>query len=73
MYGLGIAVTPKPLLLPREQMLVLNFCLVCSSPQVGFLRFLNLLATFDWKNNPLIINLNAGLTGEQVAIRRAVA
>ncbi|XP_009473021.1 PREDICTED: nucleolar protein 6, partial [Nipponia nippon] len=32
------------------------------SPQVGFLRFLNLLATFDWKNNPLIINLNAGLT-----------
>lgn len=54
-------------------MLVLNFCLVCSSPQVGFLRFLNLLATFDWKNNPLIINLNAGLTGEQVAVRRAVA
>ncbi|XP_065716662.1 nucleolar protein 6 [Patagioenas fasciata] len=33
-----------------------------SSPQVGFLRFLNLLATFDWKNSPLIINLNAGLT-----------
>ncbi|XP_061875058.1 nucleolar protein 6 isoform X3 [Colius striatus] len=33
-----------------------------SSPQVGFLRFLDLLATFDWKNNPLIINLNAGLT-----------
>ncbi|NXI45898.1 NOL6 protein, partial [Galbula dea] len=32
------------------------------SPQVGFLRFLNLLATFDWKNNPLIVNLNAGLT-----------
>uniref|UniRef100_A0A8B9FLJ1 Nucleolar protein 6 n=1 Tax=Amazona collaria TaxID=241587 RepID=A0A8B9FLJ1_9PSIT len=25
-----------------------------SSPQVGFLRFLDLLATFDWKNNPLI-------------------
>ncbi|XP_040977253.1 nucleolar protein 6-like [Aquila chrysaetos chrysaetos] len=34
-----------------------------STPQVGFLRFLDLLATFDWKNNPLIINLNAGLTG----------
>ncbi|XP_062369968.1 nucleolar protein 6 [Cinclus cinclus] len=34
-----------------------------SSPQVGFLRFLNLLATFDWKNNPLIVNLNTGLTG----------
>ncbi|OXB79791.1 UNVERIFIED_CONTAM: hypothetical protein H355_012851 [Colinus virginianus] len=33
-----------------------------SSPQVGFLRFLNLLATFDWRNSPLIINLNAGLT-----------
>ncbi|XP_075383089.1 nucleolar protein 6 isoform X2 [Mycteria americana] len=32
------------------------------SPQVGFLRFLDLLATFDWKNNPLIVNLNAGLT-----------
>uniref|UniRef100_A0A8B9FKR7 Nucleolar protein 6 n=1 Tax=Amazona collaria TaxID=241587 RepID=A0A8B9FKR7_9PSIT len=29
-----------------------------SSPQVGFLRFLDLLATFDWKNNPLIVNLN---------------
>ncbi|XP_041278004.1 nucleolar protein 6 isoform X2 [Onychostruthus taczanowskii] len=33
-----------------------------SSPQVGFLRFLNLLTTFDWKNNPLIVNLNTGLT-----------
>ncbi|NWT53831.1 NOL6 protein, partial [Erythrocercus mccallii] len=33
-----------------------------SSPQVGFLRFLSLLATFDWKNNPLIVNLNTGLT-----------
>ncbi|NXU41603.1 NOL6 protein, partial [Drymodes brunneopygia] len=33
-----------------------------SSPQVGFLRFLNLLATFDWKNHPLIVNLNTGLT-----------
>ncbi|KAM9509042.1 nucleolar protein 6 [Guaruba guarouba] len=33
-----------------------------SSPQVGFLRFLDLLATFDWKNSPLIVNLNAGLT-----------
>uniref|UniRef100_A0A8B9CI43 Nucleolar protein 6 n=1 Tax=Anser brachyrhynchus TaxID=132585 RepID=A0A8B9CI43_9AVES len=36
-----------------------------SSPQVGFLRFLSLLVTFDWNNNPLIVNLNAGLTGEQ--------
>uniref|UniRef100_A0A8D2MV52 Nucleolar protein 6 n=1 Tax=Zonotrichia albicollis TaxID=44394 RepID=A0A8D2MV52_ZONAL len=41
-----------------------------SSPQVGFLRFLNLLATFDWKNNPLIVNLNTGLTGEQAVGRR---
>lgn len=33
-----------------------------SSPQVGFLRFLHLLSTFDWKNNPLIVNLNGKLT-----------
>ncbi|XP_015283672.1 PREDICTED: nucleolar protein 6 [Gekko japonicus] len=32
-----------------------------SSPQVGFLHFLRLLATFDWKNSPLIVNLNAEL------------
>ncbi|CAL1615889.1 unnamed protein product [Knipowitschia caucasica] len=32
------------------------------SPQVGFLRFLHLLASFDWKNNPLIVNLNSQLT-----------
>ncbi|XP_065110286.1 nucleolar protein 6 [Paramisgurnus dabryanus] len=32
------------------------------SPQVGFLRFLHLLSTFDWKNNPLIVNLNEKLT-----------
>uniref|UniRef100_A0A8C8AGU2 Nucleolar protein 6 n=1 Tax=Otus sunia TaxID=257818 RepID=A0A8C8AGU2_9STRI len=44
-----------------------------SSPQVGFLRFLDLLATFDWKNNPLIVNLNAGLTGEQAIKNRFVA
>uniref|UniRef100_A0A803YQ82 Nucleolar protein 6 n=1 Tax=Meleagris gallopavo TaxID=9103 RepID=A0A803YQ82_MELGA len=36
-----------------------------SSPQVGFLRFLNLLATYDWRNSPLIVNLNADLTGKQ--------
>ncbi|XP_004428412.1 PREDICTED: nucleolar protein 6 [Ceratotherium simum simum] len=41
-----------------------------SSPQVGFLRFLFLVSTFDWKNNPLIINLNNELTvEEQVEIR----
>ncbi|XP_067386974.1 nucleolar protein 6 isoform X2 [Emydura macquarii macquarii] len=32
-----------------------------SSPQVGFLRFLHLLTSFDWKNSPLIVNLNADL------------
>ncbi|KYO18444.1 nucleolar protein 6 [Alligator mississippiensis] len=32
-----------------------------SSPQVGFLRFLHLLTTFDWKNAPLIVNLNSEL------------
>lgn len=41
-----------------------------SSPQVGFLRFLYLISTFDWKNNPLIVNLNNELTvEEQVEIR----
>ncbi|KAM7416491.1 hypothetical protein PAMA_018513 [Pampus argenteus] len=32
------------------------------SPQVGFLRFLHLLSTFDWRNNPLVVNLNNQLT-----------
>lgn len=42
-----------------------------SSPQVGFLRFLFLVSTFDWKNNPLIVNLNSELSvEEQVEIRR---
>lgn len=41
-----------------------------SSPQVGFLRFLFLVSTFDWKNSPLIVNLNNELTAEeQVEIR----
>lgn len=41
-----------------------------SSPQVGFLRFLFLVSTFDWKNNPLIVNLNNELSvEEQVEIR----
>ncbi|XP_003800330.1 nucleolar protein 6 isoform X1 [Otolemur garnettii] len=41
-----------------------------SSPQVGFLRFLFLVSTFDWKNNPLIVNLNNELTvEEQIEIR----
>ncbi|XP_051786056.1 nucleolar protein 6-like [Erpetoichthys calabaricus] len=29
-----------------------------NSPQVGFIRFLLLLSSFDWKNNPLIVNFN---------------
>uniref|UniRef100_W5MCA8 Nucleolar protein 6 n=1 Tax=Lepisosteus oculatus TaxID=7918 RepID=W5MCA8_LEPOC len=32
------------------------------SPQVGFLRFLYMLSTFDWKNSPLVVNLNGELT-----------
>ncbi|XP_061469328.1 nucleolar protein 6 isoform X2 [Rhineura floridana] len=41
-----------------------------SSPQVGFLRFLLLLSTFDWKNSPLIVNLNAELNdADYVEIR----
>ncbi|XP_051960770.1 nucleolar protein 6 isoform X2 [Xyrauchen texanus] len=35
------------------------------SPQVGFLRFLHLLSTFDWKNSPLIVNLNGKLTASE--------
>ncbi|KAM9331048.1 nucleolar protein 6 [Gastrophryne carolinensis] len=37
-----------------------------SSPQVGFLRFLRLMATFDWKNSPLIVNLNGDLSDDDV-------
>ncbi|XP_008840690.1 nucleolar protein 6 isoform X1 [Nannospalax galili] len=37
-----------------------------SSPQAGFLRFLYLVSTFDWKNNPLIVNLNNELTAEEL-------
>ncbi|KAF3821317.1 hypothetical protein GH733_011470 [Mirounga leonina] len=33
--------------------------------KVGFLRFLFLVSTFDWKNNPLIVNLNNELTVEE--------
>ncbi|KAM6470906.1 nucleolar protein 6 [Liasis olivaceus] len=41
-----------------------------SSPQVGFLRFLHLLTTFDWKNSPLLVNLNGELKeADYVAIR----
>ncbi|XP_028916779.1 nucleolar protein 6 [Ornithorhynchus anatinus] len=40
---------------------------VPSSPQVGFLRFLSLMATFDWKNSPLIVNLNGELADADYA------
>ncbi|XP_072520710.1 nucleolar protein 6 [Salminus brasiliensis] len=33
-----------------------------SSPQVGLLRFFHLLSSFDWKNSPLVVNLNGKLT-----------
>uniref|UniRef100_A0A3Q2T078 Nucleolar protein 6 n=1 Tax=Fundulus heteroclitus TaxID=8078 RepID=A0A3Q2T078_FUNHE len=36
-----------------------------SSPQVAFLRFLRLLAAFDWRNNPLVVNLNSQLTAAE--------
>ncbi|OCT56411.1 hypothetical protein XELAEV_18000142mg [Xenopus laevis] len=36
-----------------------------SSALVGFLRFLHLVATFDWKNSPLIVNLNGELKGSE--------
>lgn len=35
---------------------------VPGSPQVGFLRFLHLLSSFDWRNNPLVVNLNNQLS-----------
>ncbi|XP_078407472.1 nucleolar protein 6 [Cetorhinus maximus] len=38
-----------------------------ASPQTGFLRFLNLLSTFDWKNNPLIVNLNGDIKETEYA------
>jgi U3 small nucleolar RNA-associated protein 22 len=35
-----------------------------TSPFVGFLRFLDLLANFDWSGQPLIINLDRELTAQ---------
>lgn len=37
-----------------------------SSPQVGFLRFLHLLVSFDWRNDPLIVNLNGDITATEI-------
>ncbi|XP_069780228.1 nucleolar protein 6 [Narcine bancroftii] len=38
-----------------------------ASPQTGFLRFLYLLSTFDWKNNPVIVNLNGEIKDAEYA------
>ena len=43
--------------------LLSSLSLSLSSPQVGFLRFLHLLSSFDWRNSPLVVNLNSQLTG----------
>lgn len=43
------------------------FSLFVSSPQAGFLRFLRLLSAFDWRNNPLVVNLNNQLTAAEYA------
>nr|KAF6434043.1 nucleolar protein 6 [Molossus molossus] len=60
--------TPASLSLEKDtkQMPLLTSALH-GSPQVGFLRFLFLVSTFDWKNNPLIVNLNNELTVEEQA------
>ncbi|GAB6018990.1 Nucleolar protein 6 [Chamberlinius hualienensis] len=36
-------------------------------PTVGFLRFLHLLCSFDWKISPLIVNLNNGFTKGEIS------
>ncbi|KAA0716588.1 Nucleolar protein 6 [Triplophysa tibetana] len=39
----------------------------CMLTSGGFLRFLYVLSTFDWRNNPLIVNLNQKLTAADYA------
>ncbi|MGH0138393.1 UNVERIFIED_CONTAM: hypothetical protein FKN15_040823 [Acipenser sinensis] len=34
--------------------------------EVGFLRFLHLLVSFDWRNDPLIVNLNGDITATEI-------
>ncbi|RWS09066.1 Nucleolar protein 6-like protein [Dinothrombium tinctorium] len=41
-------------------------CSTPNSPVAGFLRFLALIATHDWNNEPLIVNLNDELTTKQI-------
>lgn len=38
-----------------------------SSPATGFLRFLHLLTTFNWKADPLMVNLNKEFTEEDLS------
>lgn len=38
--------------------------IVFSSPMVGFKRFLYLVGNHDWKNSPLMVNLNDEFTGK---------
>ena len=37
---------------------------VTASPQTGFIRFLKLMATHNWKTAPLIVNFNGELTSK---------
>lgn len=36
------------------------------SPQVAFLRFLQLVASYDWSTQALVINFNSGLSAEEL-------
>jgi len=38
-----------------------------STHMCGFLRFLHLLAKFDWKNEPLIVNLNGEINSDEIS------
>ncbi|XP_048255650.1 nucleolar protein 6-like isoform X1 [Haliotis rufescens] len=37
------------------------------SPIVGFLRFLSILSTFDWKTQPLVVNLNNEFSKDDIS------
>lgn len=37
---------------------------ICRTPQVGFQRWLHLLANHDWKMLPIIVNLNNELNSQ---------
>lgn len=42
-------------------------CSIISSPLVGFLRFLNMVADHDWAATPIIVNFNGELTAERLS------